>query len=345
MRNLYGTLVLTAALTSCYRPAQYAPSASGFLLAADYGVKCDGSTQNATPLQNAINAAGTTHRALYIEAGTGVCWFNTTLTINANNVIVRGIGRPTLSYTGNGSAITIGQPSSVVYQAELSDLIISLENAGTSAIGITEVATRNSVVSNVEIKTGQGRANSIGQTAVKIDGTGSFSAMNDFNSVYIHGDFTTGYLITGANSFNSTNSTHIISGGVFNTATNKGGSIGIRVQFGDTTRVTHTSVENWGTGIRVESNFNGPFSGRFENNVMDWEVTQGVINTSFTGGVFSEHTDKGTGTAFTSNGSELKTQIGDTLYIPALKSKTGVRSVCIDSTGKLTSQTGACNGT
>ena len=77
--------------------------------------------------------------------------------------------------------------------------------------------------------------------------------MNDFYSVWIHGDFTTGYLITGANSFNSANSTYISSGGIFNTSVSKTGSIGIRVAFGDTTRVVHTSVENWeGHSSRIQ---------------------------------------------------------------------------------------------
>lgn len=334
-------------LAGCPKPAQQNTKAAtaGFLLAADYGVKCDGQAQNAGPLQNAINAAQSSHKALLIEAGTGVCWFNTGLVISANDTIIRGIGRPILAYSGNGAAITLGAANKVVYQAELSDLKLSLENAGQNAIGILGVALRNSTVSNVEIYTGQGRANSIPQLAVKLDGDGSFCAMNDFYSVYIHGDFQTGYLITGANNFNSTNSTHIISGGVFNTATNKSGTIGLRVQYGDTTRVTHTSIENWGTGIRVESSFNGPFSGRFENNVMDWEVTSTAQNTSFNGGVFSEHKDAGIGTAYSSNGSELQTQVGGTMLLPGIKASSGKRYVCIDTTGKLVSQATACSGT
>jgi hypothetical protein len=337
-----GILALSLAVLGCRYPTQHA--VGGFLMASDYGVKCDGSTQNAGPLQNAINAAASTHRALYIEAGTAQCWFNTGLIISSDNVIVRGIGRPVLAYTGNGSAITIGKSSSVTYQAELSDLIIDLENAGGSAIGITEVASRNSTVSNVEIRTGQGRASSTGQTAVKLDGTGSFSAMNDFYSVYVHGDFAIGYLITGANSFNSTNSTHIVSGGVFNTAQSKTGTIGLRVAYGDTTRVSHTSIENWGTGARIESNFNGPIAARFENNQVDWEVLPNVQNASFAGAVFNNRSDAGTGTSYNSNGSMLQSQVGDTLVIPKLKAKSGARYVCVDTAGKLVSQGSPCSG-
>lgn len=314
------------------------------LLASAYGVVCDSSTQNATPLQNAINAAVSLKKTLFIEAGSGVCFFNTGLTIAADQVNIKGIGNPILSYTGNASAIAIGNSGRVTYQASLSDFILDMSNAGSSAIGINAVSLRNSTFTNLEIKTGQGGSVNNGQTAVKLDGTGTFGAMNDFYSVYIHGDWTTGYLITGANSTNSTNSTHIIGGGVFNTAASNTGSIGIRIAFGDTSRVTHTSVEDWDTGIKVESNFNGPFSARFEGNNLDWQVASGVLNTSFVGAVFNTHTDGGTGTAFQSNGSELKAQIGGDLYVPNIKATSGTRYTCIDSTGKFTSQTTACNG-
>jgi len=312
-------ILLSLFAVSCHRPTQQTVGNT---------IVCNGGTVN---LNNSLGS----NNVLTIEKGTGVCWFDSPLQVGTSNVEIHGIGKPVLAYKGTSGAVLLGKSGTVVYQARLDNVVIDLENAANDAIGIIGTSLRNSQITNVEIKTGQGAANSRNQIAVKLDGNGTFNAMNDFYSVYIHGDFAIGYLITGANSFNSTNSTHIVSGGVFNTAQNKAGSIGLRIQYGDTTRVTHTSIENWGTGTRVESNFNGPIAGRFENNQVDWEVRPNVQNTSFEGSVFNNRSDSGIGTTYTSNGSLLESKVGGSMFIPSLKSTGGLRHVCTDVNGKL----------
>lgn len=71
--------------------------------AANYGVLCDGSTNDAPALQNAVNAAivGTQGRAVSLPRGTGNCMMGSGLTIaNVSGLIFEGNGA-WLEWTGN----------------------------------------------------------------------------------------------------------------------------------------------------------------------------------------------------------------------------------------------------
>ena len=71
-------------------------------MASAFGVACDNATQNSPALQNAVNAAIAQHRTLYIEAGAGVCFFNTTLNIATTGVdIVYSRADPLLHRIGH----------------------------------------------------------------------------------------------------------------------------------------------------------------------------------------------------------------------------------------------------
>lgn len=108
------------------------------LLASDYGAKFDGSTDDATALQSAINAAISTGKPLRLPAGTAIV--GTTLTISAA-VTIMGAGRETTTLKAkaamNDYVITFnsGQNGVAITGAHLSNFTIDGNCANISAGG------------------------------------------------------------------------------------------------------------------------------------------------------------------------------------------------------------------
>lgn len=57
----------------------------------DYGALCDGSTDDATAIQNAVNAAQSTNGVVFVPASTTGCKVNTTISITSGQVTIRGV--------------------------------------------------------------------------------------------------------------------------------------------------------------------------------------------------------------------------------------------------------------
>ena len=95
------TVTLACALLLCWSLQAWA------INAADYSVVCDGTTNNATPLQNALNAAGSgsngVGKMLYMPDG-GTCKLNSTVTIS--NVIGLRIEGNGVKFTWGGNSTT-----------------------------------------------------------------------------------------------------------------------------------------------------------------------------------------------------------------------------------------------
>lgn len=81
------------------------PNQPAFLVtSAPYNAKCDGSTNDLTAIQAAINAAAATGNGGTVIFPVGQCNILGTLTITTNNIVLIGQG-PRLTGTGNGTTI------------------------------------------------------------------------------------------------------------------------------------------------------------------------------------------------------------------------------------------------
>ena len=105
----------------------------------------------------------------------------------------------------------------------------------------------------------------------------------------IRGDFNAG--VAWRNQYED----QIIGGSVVNTAATTASSIGLELvpdSIGNKKlygKLTSKLMEN--RGIKIEWQFNGPFSGRFENNAVDWECTTGINGCDFWGSNFNTFID------------------------------------------------------
>ncbi len=108
-----------------------------------YGVKCDGSTNDATGLQAAINAA--IAQNLPLQLPQGECKYGTTLTINGS-IEVKGTGSNNASgsflvYSGTSDAILVHNNSSTVFAADFANLgVLSSSGTGRYAFNLNNVS-------------------------------------------------------------------------------------------------------------------------------------------------------------------------------------------------------------
>lgn len=154
-----------------------------------YGAKGDGSTNDATAIQNAINAAATVGRVI-IPAGT--YRITSTLTI-PRNLIVEGQGADTtiLNFTpSTGVAILHADNGSpITYyprRGKLANLRVSGPGAGTSTVGIWQGGDPAEVISPL---THQGHRMDYDRIEIRGFGRGMVQGENaynhDYHSVYI----------------------------------------------------------------------------------------------------------------------------------------------------------------
>lgn len=293
-----------------------------------------------TQITNAENAGGGT-----VQLAAGTTTITSTLVFRSGFGNVRlvgaGMGATIISYQPSGTAsdaIQIGNSSgTITNRVGLEDLTIDVSNpvsascsSTASMAAIHAISTQFLFLKNVEVVTRQGCSTASGQTAISLDGSGLFSADTTIVDPRIVGDFTTGLLITGS-STQYANATTMVGGALVNTTSPRvSGTNGINVQFGDTTSVFNTDVEDWNTGVYVGFSGDGPFSVREEGNATDWEVASGVNGTSFEGALFSTMSDSGTNTIYSShaNGGVIQSKVASGFVLGA-----GPGAGCVFNTG------------
>lgn len=184
-----------------------------YLSVADYGAVGNGTTNDATAIQNAINAAAA---SAYSGAATvyfppGLYRINSGLTLK-NGVILVGNGEigTEIRYYGSGSAISSITPSTRIYNTGISYMTIK-NSGGSGSIGLDLSSVNTSAFAQLSIEQFP--------TAVKIYSPSSgYAVYNRFYNVTANATTSKGFWITGTSSnantfwacrYNSSSSTSV----------------------------------------------------------------------------------------------------------------------------------------
>jgi hypothetical protein len=255
---------------------------SGAVDARWFGVRADGSTNDAAALQAAIDLVST---GGVVMLPRGTISYGTTLTVyGAVTLQGQGRGETTLSYTGAAQGIVQSTPSTRIYDVVIRDLTLS--DAGTGTIGLDMASVSSGVFENLLI---DGFT-----TGVSITGSNGFCVYNRFINVTA-ANATTGFIVGAAGSNSNTFSAcraNVCTTGWNITDSNQNQLIGCQIESG-TTGVSITSSSN-GLADR-----NTIIACRFEGNTTNVNVTSSnVRETALIGNhhVTGTNTDSGTRT-------------------------------------------------
>jgi hypothetical protein len=267
----------------------------------DFGATCNGVTNDAVAIQNAINAAN--GQTVYFPACAQPYYIGTTtLSFTGNYLSLDGDGQGAtdIKYTGTSSAISIGTYGTASNWHQIRNMEIDLSSAGANAVGITLTRTFWDTIENVDVNTFNGGSNN-GQIGLVLNGGGNFGSFGILQNVAVNGCFEYGIEFTGDTYLHSYTATDIIGGSLVNNCATKTGTIGLYMQNGDTDRASGLDIEDFDIGAFIGrvSNILGI---RFEgNSTYDWETTATSTDNSFWGSTFGNYNDLGVNNAFSAN--------------------------------------------
>ena len=123
----------------------------------DYGAVCDGTTDDTTAIQNAINAAAPLQAMVNVPAGK-TCKITATLNITASGVGLRCMGGTTvgtasacrLLWGGGASPMISFAPSAATYYNSVRNL--TLDGNATATVGISVIGAQQGTLDNVHIR-------------------------------------------------------------------------------------------------------------------------------------------------------------------------------------------------
>jgi hypothetical protein len=154
-------------------------------MASTYGAKCDGTTDDSTALQAALSAAVSADIVLKLPPGK-TCLFATGLVTTASpriegyfDISSGGGGPPNLKYTGTGTAITVNNGITLIYNPNFKHFYLLNTQGGSNGISCTYC---NSVfLEGVQVGGSPGQL----ATAYNFSNTAAIVAINmqDFNAV------------------------------------------------------------------------------------------------------------------------------------------------------------------
>ena len=261
-----------------------------------YGAVGDGTTNDSAAIQSAIDV---------LEAGRGgVVSFpalkfglgTTGINIAAGEHGIRLVGEASgftndegpasteLSYTGTGTAVSIGGSSSRTDYCGIENICINITGAGSAASCLTTTRTQQFGFVNSQLLTSQSAAAATGQTAWIMDGGADFSAYTSWINSKIRGDFTKGIVTQNG----STNAVSFFGGSILQTCSGTPAStIGLDHAVGDTSFIFGTDFDGWDKAAKFAGDRHTVIA-RFESggNTLDVEFVSGSDNNFLVGGIF-----------------------------------------------------------
>ncbi len=133
-------------------PAAYTEPSSGYLSVASYGADPTGAKDSTQAIQNAVNAAESAGKGVWIPTGT----YTVTSHIILNNVTMRGAGPWYTVLGGNGVGLYGNSPSNPSSDVQIYDLAISgqvmIRNDAADVSGIGDSMGGGSVIQDVWIE-------------------------------------------------------------------------------------------------------------------------------------------------------------------------------------------------
>lgn len=263
-----------------------------------YGAVGDGVADDSAAIQSAISVMA--------EGRGGIVFFpalkfnlgTTGISIPAGEHGIRLVGQASgftndegpasteLSYTGTGTAISIGGSSSRTDYAAIENIAVNITGAGAAASCLTATRTQHLGLINAAFLTSQGAASATGQTAIIFDGGADFSAYTLWSNSKIRGDFTKGIV----NQNGQINAMTFIGGSILQTCSGTPAStIGIddAVAASSSTSYIGTDFDGWDKALKIASDRNTIIA-RFESggNTVDVEFLAGADKNFLGGGVF-----------------------------------------------------------
>lgn len=256
----------------------------------DFGVKGDGLVEAVT-IQGALNAlAG--NGTLYFPLPTPRYNLGTVgLTIPAgSNIEIVCASGTVLSYSGTGTAITVGTSSADTGNFVLRGCGIDLGGAGVGANALKTVRVTGGKLENVTI-TGRVTAPDLGVGIIR-DGTGNYAGNMEFSRVQVTGNYAKGYYCLGGSTINTCNADVFGQVVIARTTVRPGtGTIGFHwgANAGDG-KLLGVDVEGYDTGIQVDGGFLHGFA-RIESNTLGLNFGATSFNNFIFGTTFANTTN------------------------------------------------------
>jgi len=294
-----------------------AASGPEFDVQADCGAIGNGSTNDATAIQDCIDDAAAAITAgapgatvLFPPAGIEYELGTTGLTVaqGTNNLTLEFQRGAKLVYAGTGCIVTVGSATgftSDFYMTGQPFLELS-SGAGAASCGLLMNRMFRARIDNIRVETAAKGGSCAGNTraAIKLDGTTgtNWSVYQDFYNPIVAGDFFYGFFITQqAGMIDGNNANHIYGGILGNTCSdNIANSYGIFADVGDNNETYGPDIDGWTNGIRIDGHANR-FDIRTENNTTeDVIISSGANGNQVTGGWLLDTADSGTNTSLRS---------------------------------------------
>lgn len=256
-----------------------------------YGALCDGTTDDHVAIQAAITAANVAGGAVRFPPGKTCSLGATGVTVPATSGAgVRLFGQAneatTLTYTGNGAAITVGAAGSFAFRTSIEYLRIVLTNAGNNAIGILWYNGIHWRLAYTSVLTSHAYANQIG---VKLMGGSAADARFGAHGVWtqndISGFFAKGLYMT-SNQLGWGYTANLFQGGRINNTGNPAGSIGFHLEQGNQNVIEMVDLENWDTAVKSEA-FDNVWVGLRTESTTTAALNLAAATGSTTGGTFN----------------------------------------------------------
>lgn len=259
---------------------------------APWNAAGNGANDDYNAIQSAINAVGA------LGGGTILCpsgkySISQALTWTAPDVYLVGDGAATIvprpKFTG-AAAIVIGEASAVLtptYRGGIENMTVDLsQNTSPDLVGVKLIQAWFSHIDLLRISNPNGLAVPIQRAFVIDAGTlagglpgSTWSANNNIYDLQIGGSFAVAIQHMAVNG-GMVNGTNYFGGFAFGVPGHPSTyAFRIEQMAGDSTRMSGTAFEDWGTGVYVASPNNGPFDPRFENCMVKYEVAPGITLT------------------------------------------------------------------
>lgn len=227
-----------------------------------YGAAVDGSTDDSTPIQNAVDVWEYQNKGGLIALPQGTLLVATGITMEKNGLLMTGCGAggdavgnnqgTTLKYTGNVAGLTMGVSGGGRWNVGAKNFRVDVGSAGSSAVGVQCYAVRHPRLTDMRVVTTEGASSSTGQTGVRFDGQGAFCGWGLFDGLFVKGDFAKGIHLKGNAASNGLNSSVFNGGGVYNTGSSiQSGSIGVYVEQGASDFFLGFDLTGWESAVRL----------------------------------------------------------------------------------------------